>query len=292
MSASIIRRRDQVRRLRSVRPSVEGFESRQLLSAATIAGMVTTDVTGNGFSADDTAKAGVTIDLMTSGNSKVIASTKTAANGTYSFAGLSAGKYTVAQITPSGAIATGGLDGYAVTLKSGGSATGENFDDFTLPPEPSLSDVTYEVTTPSGDTTTVTSLRGNVQQGDTVTASFDLKTAELITLVAYTAPNTGGTAADLQQQAIYDEASATGLGRQTLTVTIPDGYFQLDFVAGPAIDHLETNPNIEYHAQDRFIDGLRGGTQADPAVAAGTLPIGLRATADVALQGGSTARKH
>ena len=150
------------------------------------------------------------------------------------------------------------------------------------------------MTTPSGKSKAVTSLGGNVQQGDTVTASFDLKTAEQITLVAYTAPNTGGAAADLQKQRIFAEASTSGAGKETLKVKVPDGYFQLDFVAGPAIDHLDTNPNILYHAQDRFIDGLRGGTQADPAVATGSLPIGLAVTDDVmvAAAGNSQLRKH
>jgi hypothetical protein len=116
-----------------------------------------------------------------------------------------------------------------------------------------------------------------------------------LTLVSYTAPNTGGTAADLQQQRIFAEASMSGAtGEESLTVKVPNGYFQLDFVAGPAIDHLATNSNILYNAQDRFIDGLRGGTQADPAVATASPPLGLTVTDDEAVvaAGNSQGRKH
>lgn len=280
---------------RGLGPAVEGFEPRQLLSGAAIAGVVLTDVTGNGSSSDDTPRAGVTVDLYRKGSTKVLESTKTGANGTYGFTGLPAGSYSVQQAIPANTLPTAGLGGHAVTLETGQALAGENFDDFQLLPKPSLSGVSYTVTTPSGKSTVVTSLQGHVQQGDTVTATFDLKTAEQLTLVAYTAPNTGGTSADLQKQGIFAETSTTGAtGKESLTVKVPDGFFQLDFVAGPAIDYLDTNPNILYHAQGRFIDGLRGGTQADPAVATGSLPLGLTVTDDVAsvAAGNSQDRKH
>src|SRR5262249_53880049 len=35
----------------------------------------------------------------------------------------------------------------------------------------------------------------------------------------------------------------------------------LDLICGLAIDHLAINPNVYYHAQNRFIDGDQGGTQ-------------------------------
>ena len=56
----------------------------------------------------------------------------------------------------------------------------------------------------------------------------------------------------------------------TLTVTIPNSYYQIDFVCGPAINQLEPNQNndaygpdaanILYHAEDRFISSDNGGT--------------------------------
>ena len=248
---------------RKLRPVVDGFEARRLMSGATISGTAFRDITGNGSSHDDTPLAGVTIQLYQSGSSKVFESTTTASNGTYSFKGLSAGTSSVQQVVPSNDIATEALQGYSVSLKSGATASSQNFDDFTLLPKPMLSNVSFVVTTPGGKSTTVSTLHGNVQQGDTVKAKFDLAKAEQITLVAYEAPNSDFNTTNLQEQVIFDQAATDTAGAETLTVTVPDGYFQIDFVAGPAIDHLETNPNITYHAQDRFVDGDHGGSQPD-----------------------------
>ncbi len=126
-----------------------------------------------------------------------------------------------------------------------------------------MSNLSFAVTTPSGHTTTISTLSGHVQEGDTVTAKFSVNTPATLTLVAYTAPNGDFDTTNLQEQKIFSEASVTASGSETLKVTGPDGYFQIDFVAGLAIDHLATNPNVLYHAQERFIDGATGGTQAD-----------------------------
>ena len=63
-----------------------------MLSGATISGAAFVDVTGNGFSADDTPRAGVTVDLYQKGSTKILESTGTGANGAYNFTGLSAGQ--------------------------------------------------------------------------------------------------------------------------------------------------------------------------------------------------------
>jgi hypothetical protein len=295
MSLSGHGRRDRAGRTRTRRehcPAIDGVEPRHLPSGATIAGTVFTDLTGNGLSSDDTPRAGVTVDLYQKGSTKVLESVKTAANGSYSFSGLSAGGYSVQQVVPSGTIATGGLDGHAVSLKAGQFVGGQNFADFLLLPKPSMSGLHYVVTTPSGKSTTVTTLDDHVAQGDTVTAVFDLKAPEQLTLVAYAAPNSDFNTANRQAQTIFSEASTKGgTGTKSLTVKVPDGYFQIDFVAGPAIDHLDTNSNVTYHAQDRFIDGDTGGTQHVPAA---TAPLGLIVSDDVDLAdaGSLLARKQ
>jgi hypothetical protein len=257
------RREYPARMSRELRPTLEGFEARLLMSGATISGTALRDITGNGFSTNDVALPGVTVNLYQKGRSTVFESTKSASNGTFSFTNLPAGDYSLQQAVPSGYVPTGALQGYSVALKSGQAVTSQNFDDFKLLPQASLSDLSFIVTTPGGKSKEVSTLHGNVEQGDTVKAKFDLNTAEEITLVAYKAPNGDFDTSNLQQQVIFSQASTSGAsGTESLTVTVPDGYFQIDFVAGPAIDHLETNPNVTYHAQSRFIDGQHGGSQS------------------------------
>jgi hypothetical protein len=141
------------------------------------------------------------------------------------------------------------------------------------------------VTTPGGQATTVSTLKGNVQQGDTVAATFTLSAPATLSLVAYTAPNADFDTQNLQEQKVFDATTLSGSGTETLTVHVPDGYFQVDFVAGLPINHLDTNPNVLYHPQDRFIGGAHGGTQPDELPpSAGALTI---AVADDA-----AARKH
>ena len=268
MSLFHFRRSSRVRTSRAsraLRPFVNGFEPRLLLSGATIQGTVRQDLTGNGYSADDVPLAGVKLDLYNTGGSTVLASTTSAAGGTYSFKNLPAGNYTVKQVVPSGDVATQDIDGHVFTLAAGATASGEDFDDFKLLPQPAMSHLSFIVTTPAGKSESVTNLRGNVQQGDTVTARFTLGTAEPITLVAYTAPTNTWNTANLESQRIFTQASTSGgTGTDTLTVKIPDGYFQVDFVSGQAISVFDPNSNITYGDQQRLLDGDKGGTQPDP----------------------------
>jgi len=233
----------------------------------------------------------VTIDLYKSGSSAVFEHTTTNSSGNFSFTGLSAGSYTVKQIVPASFLPTGALDGYPVSLASGQTAPGKDFEDFELTPLPKLSNLSFTVTTPAGKSTTVSLLQGYVQQGDTVKATFNLLTPAELTLVAYKSPNGDFDPSNLQQQVIFSEASTSGgTGSETLKVTVPDGYFQVDFVAGSAIEHLETNPNITYHAQDRFFFGANGGTQLAPAVVANVvMPL---VEDDLATPSDTLARKH
>src|SRR5206468_2605136 len=95
------------------------------------------DLTGNGFSADDTAQGGVTINLYagTSASGSPLASTVTAGDGSYALNNLATGTYFVQEVVPANSTQTGGIAGYVVVVGSGGvgsggTASGENFDNF------------------------------------------------------------------------------------------------------------------------------------------------------------------
>jgi uncharacterized repeat protein (TIGR01451 family) len=249
-------------------------------STATIRGTKFLDLTGNGFSSDDTGLGGVVIDLENS-TGHVLASTTTAANGTYSFSNVSPGTYKIAEVVPSGYVQTGptslvsgvtvsnGVATYTVTI---GCATQQvsnvNFDDFQLLNcSNDVSNVCYTVVTPSGSSYNITSLNDNVAEGDTVTVHFTLNGpgSETMTLVSYTAPS--GNFSDLQGQQIYSVDTETlAPGSHTLTVTIPNSYYQIDFVCGQAIDHFgPSGSNVFYHAEQRFHDSDQGGCEAPPS---------------------------
>jgi hypothetical protein len=271
------------------------------LGDITISGTKYLDLTGNGFSSDDTPQGGVTIDLYEesngsaglqtgSGGDKLVGTTTTASNGTYSFMVDSAGTYYVAESVPTGYIQTGGGPNgtagctyYTIMATSNHSYGGYNFDDYLIPTcAPTC--VSYTVTTPSHSTKTVTDLSGNTQQGDTVTATFTVSAGmtDQLTLVSYYAPGSTYSDATAYQQVIYQQATGTfAPGTHTLTVTIPCDYYQIDFVCGPAINELEPNQNndvygpdsanILYHAEGRFISSDNDGTTM-PSLAAPPAP--------------------
>jgi hypothetical protein len=101
-----------------------------------------------------------------------------------------------------------------------------------------------------------------IQEGDTVTVTFDTlpgaKKTEF-SLVTYAAPNGvfNGWNVDHQQEWADTTATFKGAGHHSLTVTVPDGYFQLDFVQGDAIADFATG--ARYHSEGRFLDGTQGG---------------------------------
>ena len=262
----------------------------------TISGTKYLDLTGNGFSSDDTGLGGVTIDLYeaTSGNtgsgpngSTLVATTPTAATtGAYSFGNLLPGTYYVEEGATPGTgtyVQTGGGPGgaagstyYTINALCGGNYTCNNFDDYLVPTNctPSYS---YTVTNCGGAVSTPTSLGGNTQQGDTVSVSLKntMSTSETFTLVSYIAPSSSWNAATAYQQQIYQEQTITlAAGASgTLMVQIPNCYYQIDFVCGPAINVLmpqtyngcaygPDSSNIWYHGEDRYIDNDNGGTTA------------------------------
>jgi len=138
-----------------------------------------------------------------------------------------------------------------------------NFDNFHL-----LSDNLQSVSYKINGTTTVTNLRGNTAQGDTVTATFTVPAgtaAMLYSLATYNAPDPTFNASDASEQTVYQDSSGTfGPGVHTLTVTIPSNYYQIDFVVGAAITPLgPAGSNIFYSAQSRLVSADNAGTHSD-----------------------------
>ncbi len=256
-----------------------GSEPEKVTSAITISGTKYQDLTGNGFSADDAPQGGVTIDLYTgSVGGTLLASTKTLSDGAYSFTNLMPGTYYVQEAVPSGYIQTGGGPNgsagntyYTVTAAYGQTYAGNNFDDFQ---EPTCTPTGVSFTVNNNNClTTVSDLRGNTQQGDTVTVKFTVPAGPMsdqLSLVSYIAPGSSFNASTAYQQQIFDVASGTFApgGTYTLTVLIPNCYYQIDFICGPAINVLgpqnvgPDSGNIFYTAEDRLLSADNGGTQA------------------------------
>ncbi len=259
------------------------------LGSFTISGIKYLDATGNGFSSDDTPQSGVTLDLyqVTGGTQTLVATTTTASNGTYSFTETTPGTYEVYESVPSGYIQTGGGPNgstghtyYTINAAAGANDSGNNFDDYLLPNcNCASSNVNFTVTTPGGSSSTVTSLGGKAAQGDTVTANITVpaRTTEQLTLMVYTAPSPSFSNSNAYQQVIYQQQTGTWTAgsqalKETLKVTIPNTYYQIDFVCGPAIGQLEPNQNnnaygpdsadILYTPQGRLITSDNGGCTA------------------------------
>ncbi len=280
----------------------------------TISGAKYLDLTGNGFSSDDTPQGGVTIDLyqVTNSTATLVATTTTASNGTYSFTETTPGTYEVQEVVPTGYIQTGGGPSgsagnayYTINATAGRSYSGYNFDDFLIPTcTPTC--VSYKVTTPNNRSTTVSDLAGNTQQGDTVTVTFTVPSGmnDTLTLVSYEAPSSSFTDSNAYEQTIYQQATGTfSPGTHTLTVKIPNCDYQIDFVCGQSINELEPNQNndaygpdsaeILYHAEDRFISSDNSGTTCPslPTPPAPTTPALTTTTATLSdsatLSGGS-----
>jgi hypothetical protein len=101
----------------------------------TISGKKYNDIQGddancNAIDADDVVLGGVTINLFKNGGTSPIATTVTAADGSYSFTGLAPATYTVKEAVPAGWTQTFGKNGYTFSANSGSNYTGKNFADF------------------------------------------------------------------------------------------------------------------------------------------------------------------
>ncbi len=243
--------------------------------ASSASGHIFNDVSGNGLSADDTPMSGVSVKLfrdansngvLDSGDGVSVQSTTTNASGAYSFSNLNSGIYFVQEVLPSGYIRTAPAlsDNYAVAVTGLTNATGLDFDNFNKTCcTNSVANVSFLI----NGTTTVTNLRGATHQGDTVKAKFTVtgSTAVRLSFVTYNAPDPVFNADDASEQTVYQ--LVTGLfspGANSMTVTIPSNYYQIDFVCGYAIDQLgPAGSNIFYSAQSRLISADNGGLHSD-----------------------------
>jgi len=259
------------------RLDIDRLEERTVPSAtAVISGHAFTDVTGNGMSADDVAKRGVTIQLFSDSNRNgkldwcdiQVASQNTKSDGSYAFTRLRPGTYFVVDHNPDNHVQTGPTvdKPYKITIGNGQSATGNDFNYFKLLSDKGLQNVSYTIQR-GDDTFTVRDLRGNTQEGDIVTVNFTIKKGSApltLSLVSYDAPGSKFKAKDAHLQTIADLDTGTfGPGRHSLSILIPESNYQIDFVLGQAIDKFgPKGSNIFYSAQHRLISADNGGTQA------------------------------
>ena len=127
-----------------------------------------------------------------------------------------------------------------------------------------LTGITYSVYNPStGVTTTPTDLRGNTAQGDTVSATFTVPTGDYdqLSLVSYTAPESSYYADDADLQVVHQSITEVyGPGTHTIgPVTLPNSFYQVDFVCGSVIATLGVNSSDTYSAQSRLISADNEG---------------------------------
>ena len=121
---------------------------------------------------------------------------------------------------------------------------------------------------------TVTRLRGNVNQGDSATATFTVNancTAGVdVAFVSYEAPGPAWDPATAGRQALFSNAQGGpvtfGPGQHMLgPVVVPEGCFQIDLVRG-AIIQTFSPPSVTYSGQGRLVDADNGDPGCFPLV--------------------------
>ena len=244
--------------------------------ASVITGTSYLDITGNGLTADDTALSGATIKLFLNTNSnstldvttdKLVQTTVTASDGTFSFSGMAPGVYFVEEIPATGYVRTAPTltDYYTVTVTAGSTNGGYKFDNAVVCDKTELDAASIKFYI-NGSTTAITDLRGHVNAGDTVQAVFNVvKAGEDITLVSYTAPGAAFDATVASQQQIFQASTLKNatVGVHSLTVVVPNSFFQVDFVCGDAINQFgPAGSNIFFSAQNRLFSADNGDTTA------------------------------
>jgi SdrD B-like domain/Carboxypeptidase regulatory-like domain len=245
---------------------------------ASVSGTVYIDASGAGLTtanlppanSGDTPEAGVTVNLYNS-SGVLIAKTTTASNGTYSFNGLLLGTYGVAEVVPTGYTQTGpdSLTYVVTDTAAVPNSINDNFSNYmsscTTGSMSNLSNVYYIITTPCGVSTKVTNLRGNTAEGDTVTAYFTVTGTQpvLLSLVAYEAPTSSYSPSNAYEQVITSVVEGTFAPSSkpySETVTLPNSFYQVDFVCGAPLTQLELNGSkVDYNYENRLISADNGG---------------------------------
>lgn len=110
-------------------------------------------------------------------------------------------------------------------------------------------------------------LGGNTQQGATLTVTFTIPEGYSdiqVSFVTYTATQPYFDADEAHNQRVFDfDTSFFDAGTHTLTVTIPNCFYQVDLVCGPILWQLgPAGSDNFYSAQNRLIDSDNGGTNS------------------------------
>ena len=110
-------------------------------------------------------------------------------------------------------------------------------------------------------------LNNYVHQGDQVKVFFTVSGSQdtYFTLVSYKAPDSTFNPSTAKYQEIFDVDSkivSCGQSVDSLTVMVPNCYFQIDFVKGCAIQKFDEPTNKFYSPQERLYEGDNGGTQS------------------------------
>lgn len=143
--------------------------------------------------------------------------------------------------------------------------------------------VTQTVTCPSGmaQLDTWGAIQG-ASQGGTASVSFTVAAGcnVQLSLVSYKAPAAAFSADTASQQTVFDTATATlAAGAHTLSVDVPNCFFQVDFVIGQPITNLgPAGSNNLYSAQGRLISAINGGTSSCSAATPVTDATGTGST--------------
>jgi hypothetical protein len=248
---------------------------------SSISGTVYIDASGEGLTAGtnlpaangDTVEPGVPVSLYNSSGTTPIATTITGPDGTFSFGGLLLGTYKVTETVLPGYTQTGpaSLIYVVTTTAAVPNSINDNFSNYmsscSAGGMSNLTNVTYTITTPSGVSKTVTNLRGNTAAGDTVTANFTVTGtySDQLSLVAYEAPTSSYSPSNAYQQVIVglSEGTFPPGGPYHETVTLPNSFYQVDFVCGAPLTQLELNgAPTDYNYENRLISADNGGTTA------------------------------
>jgi parallel beta-helix repeat protein len=237
------------------------------------AGHTLRDTTGNGLSSDDTALPGVNVKIIKDNNGNGILdagdtlfTTVTTNSSGYFELTLAPGNYLAQEVTPSGYLQTGPNNPsyYAFTASVNDSKTSLDFSSWK---QCDCCDDVINIAYIINGTTRVNDLRGNTNAGDVVQAVFTVPAGHspiTVSLVSYTAPSGVWDANLASLQKIWEQQTGTfGPGTYTLTVNLPETFYQVDFICGPAIDQLgPIGSNIFYSAQNRLFSADNDGSIA------------------------------
>jgi hypothetical protein len=123
-------------------------------------------------------------------------------------------------------------------------------------------------------TRTVTSLRGNVNEGDTITANFTVNPLcanVTVNFPSYNAPTDTWQPGQATNQSVFDFSDGTQITGRTFSgsgnavhTSTPPGCFQVDLVVGGIIGTLDPTIGATYGQQGRLVDADNGDAGCMP----------------------------